>query len=177
MTRKPMLAALALLISGTVYAGDRWDPSNATCLETWPPDMKTRPDFTCERITERLLVSLQGATRAQVIKAMKANGRPFDCKYDQLHFTSIPDGVVNFQFENDKVVHIYGWTDTSEFSWGNTIPGVPYACSDLPGSRYARCNKQKRKQNDASVSQSTATGGADRYPHRGAQSASWPGLR
>jgi hypothetical protein len=79
-----------------------------------------QPDFTCVRITEHLLVSLQGATKAQVIKAMKANGKPFSDKYDILHFLSIPDGPANFTFENDKVVHICGNVILQRNSVGET---------------------------------------------------------
>jgi hypothetical protein len=150
MKTKSMLAALALLMTSGA--------AQATCLEMWPPDMKTRPDITCVSLTDRLLVSLEGATKAEVIKAMKANGRPLSPgkdylanhpAYNRLHFLSAADiysGIVNFSFEGDKVVHIYGTVDfditsSMEFSWGNTSPDVPFACSDLPGSRYARCNK------------------------------------
>jgi hypothetical protein len=70
---------------------------------------------------------------------MRANGRSFSDKYDILHFMSIPDGAVNFQFENDKVVHIDGMTDDmGQFIW--TLASS-FACSDLPDSHYARCNK------------------------------------
>jgi hypothetical protein len=69
-----MKGARLLILSGILCAepasADNWN-----CLEAWPPDMKTRPDFTCVPITERLLVSLEHATKAQVVKAMKADGR------------------------------------------------------------------------------------------------------
>jgi hypothetical protein len=113
--------------------------------------MKTRPDFTCVPLTDRLLVSLEGATKAQVIKAMKANGRPLGInEQNVLHFASTaPDsccgGDVNFEIENDKVVRIFGIMDgerMTEFIWNPAYHGPsPNPCSDLPGSRYARCNK------------------------------------
>jgi hypothetical protein len=108
--------------------------------------MKTRPDFTCVPLTDRLLVSLQGATKAEVMKAMKANGRPVD--HDKvLHFVSTADrysGDMNFKMEDDKVVLIFGRVDldnsghTGDFIWN---PAYPHQCSDLPGSNYARCEK------------------------------------
>jgi hypothetical protein len=120
--------------------------AHANCLEAWPPDMKTRPDFTCVPLTDRLLVSLQGATKAEVIKAMKANGRPVD--HDKvLHFVSTADrysGDMNFEIEGDKVVRIFGVVDSAantssiKFIWN---PAYPDMCSDLPGSRYAECDK------------------------------------
>jgi hypothetical protein len=145
MKRTTIAATPALLISnGTANAFTEQECEKVWSKEAWAQAKQVpQPDFTCVRITEHLLVSLQGATKAQVIKAMKANGKPFSDKYDILHFLSIPDGPANFTFENDKVVHIYGNVDSSkEFSWGNTGPDVPYACSDLSGSRYPRCDKK-----------------------------------
>jgi hypothetical protein len=141
MKRKMIGAMLMLLMTSGA--------ANATCLETWPPDMKARPDFTCVPFTDQLLVSLEGATKAQVIKAMKANGRWLD--HDtMLHFVSIADdnqgGDVNFAFKNDKVVRIVGSMDGEhmiEFIWNPAFHGsLPSACSDLPGSHYARCNNK-----------------------------------
>jgi hypothetical protein len=116
--------------------------ARAGCLEAWPPDMKARPDFTCVPITERLLVSLEYATKTQVIKAMKADGRPMEIG---LHFVSNAGGyggVVNFKFEGDAAVLISALVDTRAgppmwFIWNPEYS----PCSDLPGSRYARCNK------------------------------------
>jgi hypothetical protein len=111
--------------------------------------MKTRPDFTCVPLTDRLLVSLEGSTKTEVIKAMKANGRPVD-NNKVLHFVSTADrysGDMNFQFENDTVVLIFGVVDSEagtsmEFVWNPSYHGpAANPCSDLPGSRYARCNK------------------------------------
>jgi len=71
---KPAVHLTIAIASAFLFAG----AAHANCVEAWPPDMKTRPDFTCVPLTDRLLVSLQGATKAEVIKAMKANGRPVD---------------------------------------------------------------------------------------------------
>jgi hypothetical protein len=122
-------------------------PAYATCSEAWPPDMKTRPDFTCVPLTDRLLVSLEGATRADVTKAMKANGRPVD--HDTvLHFVSVADrlsGDMNFKIDGDHVVLIFGIVDgengkSLSFTWNPSYKGG-YACSDLPGTRYSGCDK------------------------------------
>jgi hypothetical protein len=141
-----MKGARLLILSGILCAepasADNWN-----CLEAWPPDMMTRPDFTCVPITERLLVSLEHATKAQVVKAMKADGRSVEIG---LHFVSNAEdysGDVNFQFEGDAVVLIDAMVDTKEgqpmeFVWNPAYRGpLPSTCSDLPGSRYARCNK------------------------------------
>jgi hypothetical protein len=143
----PALHVTIAIASAFLCAG----AARATCLEAWPPDMKTRPDFTCVPLTDRLLVSLEGATKAEVIKAMKANGRPLGInEQNVLHFVSTaPDsccgGDVNFEIENDKVVRIFGSMDgarMTEFIWNPAYHGAaPNPCSDLPGSHYARCNK------------------------------------
>jgi hypothetical protein len=133
----PIAIASAFLCSG----------ARASCLEAWPPDMKVGPEFTCVPITERLLVSLEHATKAQVIRAMKADGRPIEI---DLHFASNAEGYsgdVNFEFENETVVLIFAMVDTEsgpplEFTWNSNYTGdLPNPCSDLPESRYARCNK------------------------------------
>jgi hypothetical protein len=146
---------VALLMSSGVASAQE-------CEKVWGPEawalakQVPQPDFTCVPLTEQLLVSLGGATKAEVIKAMKANGRWLDHNNRLLHFivpfTDGDGGDVNFTFEGDKVVHILGMLDSDKtnvmdmmFSWGNvtTDPRVPFACSDLPGSRYVRCNKEK----------------------------------
>jgi hypothetical protein len=77
---------------------------------------------------------------------MKANGRPVD-NSKVLHFVSTADrysGDMNFEIEGDKVVRIFGVVDSEastsslKFVWN---PAHPYTCSDLPGSRYAKCEK------------------------------------
>jgi hypothetical protein len=133
----------ALLFAGTAHA---------TCLETWPPDMKERPAFTCVPLTDRLLVGLEGASKVEVIKAMKALGRPFGGEESVLQFVSVADrysGYMNFEIKDDRVVRIFGIVDSGDsdstlmrFIWNPSYHG-PGAnpCSDLPGSRYARCDK------------------------------------
>jgi hypothetical protein len=121
-------------------------PAYATCSEAWPPDMKTRPDYTCVPLTDRLLVSLQGATKEQVTKAMKANGRLVDDTV--LHFVSVADhfsGDMNFKIEGDRVILIFGMVDGEKgknmsFTWNPAYQGG-YACSDLPGSHYKGCDR------------------------------------
>jgi hypothetical protein len=158
-TTKLIGAALALQVAmmttGVADAFTQQECEKAWSKEDWaqayaksPAVGPPQPDFTCVRITEPFWVSLQGATRAQVIKAMKTDGKPFSDK--ELHFLSIPDGPVNFRFENDKAININGVTDDGQFLWNLTAPpdtpsrwriGNQFACSDLPGSNYARCNK------------------------------------
>jgi hypothetical protein len=132
-----MALSLALLASGQAYA---------SCEEAWPADtMKARPDVTCVSLTERLLVSLEGATRGEVTKAMMANGKPAQ---NETHFNSVADqssGVLNLTFEGDRVVLVSALVDTSEqgkagmwFIW-NRKYNAHVPCSDLPGSRYAPC--------------------------------------
>jgi hypothetical protein len=106
--------------------------------------MKTRPGFTCVPLTDHLLVSLQGATTAEVTKAMKANGRTMEIG---LHFNSMADrysGDVNLKFEGDRVVLVTALVDGGDqlmsFSWNPEDDGAERSpCSDLPGSHYAKC--------------------------------------
>jgi hypothetical protein len=140
------LRAMVFVVCGFAGANAR-----AHCLETWPPDMNARPDFTCVSLTDGLLVSLEGATKADVTKAMKAIGRPFVGEEAVLHFVSVADrysGDMNFAFEGDHVVRIFGIVDsggsgkTMSFIWNPAYHGsLPSACSDLPGSHYPRCEK------------------------------------
>jgi hypothetical protein len=146
MKRKLIGAALVLLMgSGAANAFTQQECEKVWSKENWAlAKQAARPDFTCVRLTEPFLMSLHGATKAQVIKAMKANGKPSsDPKYDTLHFLSITNGAVNFQFENDKAVIIFGVVDDGpggvNFIWNQA---QSFACSDLPGSRYPRCNKE-----------------------------------
>jgi hypothetical protein len=122
--------------------------ASATCAEAWPADMEMRPDFTCVPFTDGLLVSLEGATRSELIKTMKAIGRPLPGKEYTLHFVSVADqsnsGDMNFEIDGDRVVRIFGVTDSGEFLWNSGYHGpgaIP--CSDLPDSHYARCNEEK----------------------------------
>ena len=89
--------------------------ASATCAEAWPADMEMRPDFTCVPFTDGLLVSLEGATRSELIKTMKAIGRPLPGKEYTLHFVSVADqpnsGDMNFEIDGDRVVRIFGVTD------------------------------------------------------------------
>jgi hypothetical protein len=134
-----MAVSLALLASS---------PASASCLEQFPSDMKERPDFTCVPLTDRLFVSLEGATMAEVAKAMKAIGRPLG---PIVHFVSFADnypGGVNLTIEGDRVVLISATVDSPEdgktmwFIWNPAYHGpTSMPCSDLPDSHYARCGK------------------------------------
>jgi hypothetical protein len=122
--------------------------AGASCAEAWPVDMKTRPDFTCVPFTDELLVSLEGSTESELIKTMKAIGRPLPRKTYTLHFVSVADrpnsGDMNFEIEGNRVVRIFGVTDAGEFLWNSGYHGpgaIP--CSDLADSRYTRCNVER----------------------------------
>lgn len=128
-----LIASAACLVSGQ---------AGATCAEAFPPNMKERPAFTCVSLTDRLLVRLEGATRTDVIKAMKANGRPFPGEENVVQFVSAADhdgGYINFEIVDDRVVRIFGEMDTGRFLWNPSAPDAGGICSDLPGSHYAPC--------------------------------------
>jgi hypothetical protein len=94
--------------------------ARAGCEEVWGPYRDERPDITCTPLTDEILVSLEGATRSQVIKVMGSSGRPLKDK-DTIHFVGASDhnsGDVNFAFEGDLVVRIFGFRDSGEnFLW------------------------------------------------------------
>jgi len=123
-------------------------PASASCLELLS-GLKDLHDATCEPITDRLLVSLEGATRAEVAKAMKVIGR--QTIGPMVHLFSSADtypGGVDLTFEGDRVVLIFAGVDDPEnfktmwFIWNPEYHGRnPNPCSDLPGSHYARCGK------------------------------------
>jgi hypothetical protein len=98
----PALHVTIAIASAFLFAG----AARANCLEAWPPDMKTRPDFSCVPLTDRLLASLEGATKAEVIKGMRAIGRPLGPnEKDVLHFVSVADrysGDINFEIKDDS---------------------------------------------------------------------------
>jgi hypothetical protein len=149
MKRKLLGAALALMMTGSAHAF-----TQAECEKRWPEE--SHDDFTCVHLTEQFWVGLQGATKEQVVKMMKTEGQPGfragidnrigrseiapsgDPRFDTLHFLSIPDGGISFTFENDRATIIFGWTDDGQFIWNQANQ---FACSDLPGGHYARCNK------------------------------------
>jgi hypothetical protein len=125
-----MLAALTLLLSSGA--------ANA-CLQT-----SSRSDLTCVSVTDELLVSLEGATKVQVIETLGANGRLVD--HDKtLHFasTAVNGGWLNFRFENDRVVIIFALMVADDGTHGDFIwnQANHFACSDLPDSYYKRCNE------------------------------------
>jgi hypothetical protein len=131
------LTAACLLVSHVAIAG------NAAC---WGDDR--RQDISCRALTENFLLSMRGATKDQVQKAMGVLGRPID---DGLHFISnnsegsrFGSGDVNFMFNSDgQVAVIYGLLDlpnetgTAEFIWNREK--LPSGCSDLPHSKMNRC--------------------------------------
>ena len=124
-------AASALTTCPEQFSDKAWDATGRTSKPAY---------YTCVPLTERLLVSLEGATKAEVIRAMEANGGPLGNEQDTLHFFSVVDssgGWINFRFENDRVVIIFGQMDDGQFIWNQA---KRFTCSDLGGS-YGRCNK------------------------------------
>src|SRR5207253_9527534 len=117
----------------------------------------------------------QGATKAQVIKTMKANGKPFSKEYDILHFLSIPDGAVNFQFENDKVMHIDGVTDDGQPPLQGT--GLLYYRDSIDLAKrvsylFSSSKRSARRGNSAGGSPHGAFGKRERMK---SVRAPWPG--
>lgn len=107
-------------------------------------DNPSRPDISCVRLTERLLLSLRGASRAEVEKTMNAPG--VMRSEGTLHYLSMAttyDGFVNVTFKNGRAVIVEGLvslpTDPNghiDFLWNGERA---FLCSDFPGSRN-QCN-------------------------------------
>jgi hypothetical protein len=62
--RALIVALLMTLVGSQAYAG------TAECW--WTADDPSHPELSCARLTPALLMSLEGATKAQVVKAMGA---------------------------------------------------------------------------------------------------------
>jgi hypothetical protein len=134
-----MAVSLALLASS---------PASASCLEKLA-GLKDLHDATCEPLADRLLVSLEGATRAEVSKSMKVIGsQTIGPIVNISSFDENYPGGVDLTFEGDRVVRIFGSVYSNDnvktmwFIWNPEYHGRnPNPCSDLPGSHYARCGK------------------------------------
>jgi hypothetical protein len=113
----------------------------------WMADDPSHPELTCAPLTESLLTSLEGATRAQVVAAMGAPGLPdagrvlrFESNYAfRRHGYS---GAVVFTFTRDGHVEVIDAAVDAprhrfgmKFIWNAAVPG----CSDFPGS-IQRCD-------------------------------------
>jgi uncharacterized protein len=118
---------------------------NAEC---WGDDM--RQDISCRALTENFLLTMRGATKSEVVKAMNVVGREID---RGLHFLSNysrgerwGSGDVNFLFDQTgRVSIIFAMVDPpnsdgkpAEFIWNKEL--LPAGCSDLPDTSMKHCN-------------------------------------
>jgi len=109
----------------------------------------SRQDISCRALTEDFLMSVRGATRAEVTKAMNVNGREIK---RGLHFLSLysqsqrwGSGDVNFMFDGQgRVSVIDALLDPpgdkgprAEFIWNANL--LPDGCSDSPITHLKRC--------------------------------------
>ena len=142
---KRYLMTTVLMTGFTLASSQGASADNAAC---WGDD--SRQDISCRQLTESFLLSMRGAIRDVVIKAMGVKGRETDAF---THFISNyskgerdGSGFVNFTF--DQVGHvsvIYADVDhaydhdhpqkSMEFIWNARTSWQPY-CSDFPGSRH-----------------------------------------
>jgi hypothetical protein len=99
-----LTASLLALVAAPATAAD-----NAACWDG-PP----RPEVSCTPLTEKLLLSLQFASRKTVLKVMKAEGRRPGTE-DLLHFMGNArhgeTGDLNVTFKDDQVVIIHAIID------------------------------------------------------------------
>ncbi|TAL81008.1 MAG: hypothetical protein EPN75_05555 [Beijerinckiaceae bacterium] len=97
----------------------------------------SRQDISCQALTERFLLSIEGATEDEVVQAMGVRGRLTADGF--LHFTSNyaqgergATGDVNFTFKSGRAAIISAFVDTSgeprEFLWNADL--LPAACFD-----------------------------------------------
>ena len=145
-------------------------PAYADISQCWGmADDPSHPEMSCVPLTQGLLTSLEGASRAQVVKAMGASGVLDDG--DALSFESNfafrrrgYSGAVVFTFnQSGNVDAISAAVDAPhhrrgiKFVWNAEMPG----CSDFPGS-IQRCENIEgapRPVQEAPRSQNAATRG------------------
>jgi hypothetical protein len=110
-------------------------------------DKRASSWISCTRLTEPLLMRLQGADEREVLRVMGVQGRPGNPGW--LHFESGYDrrrgagaGMVDFHFNADGVVDIIeadvdrkDGTPDVQYIWNAHVGG----CSDFPDSRK-RCD-------------------------------------
>jgi hypothetical protein len=147
MVQPIKIGAIALVMAAGIGSAARADE----CEDVWGED--DRPYITCASLTERLLVSLEGATRKRVVSAMNGKTgaeRPEDREI-VLHYASPADGFggyggdINFGLTGDRVTRIFGFVtgpdfENAEFIWNQD---QHFQCSDFPRSRYPACNKKR----------------------------------
>jgi hypothetical protein len=137
---------------GVVLVSVLGGPAFADNAKCWGDgvDEPGRPDISCTELTEGLLLSLEGATKAEVLRAMNAPGVPDNGGV--LHFVSnyawrqrSGVGVVDFHFGPDGQVEVINATvDASSgkkgmrFVWNATLG----SCSDFSGS-IQRCDNHE----------------------------------
>jgi hypothetical protein len=146
---KTNAACLGLGLAGLIVGLAAARPAQAHNAACWGRgrDDVTRPDIVCPSLIEAFVMSLKGATRTDVVRAMNGpgvtRGNP-----DALHFTSNHDyghsgyrGDINFLFRGDTVVQI-----TALAQDVNIEPDYEYIwidgegeCSDYPGSQLGPC--------------------------------------
>jgi hypothetical protein len=114
--------------------------NNAACMGM---DNPSRPDISCTRLTERLLLSLRGASRAEVEKTMNAPGvMRVEGTLHYIGWATTYSGFLNVTFKNGRAIVVEGLvqpTNTSKdlnFLWNGEHAVL---CSDFPGSRN-QCN-------------------------------------
>jgi len=110
----------------------------------------SRQDVSCRALRDNFLMSMRGASKADVVKAMNVAGREIE---QGLHFASNysrgecwGSGDVNFLFDDQWRVSVISAIIESpnsegkhvQFIWNSRL--LPAGCSDLPGSLLNHCN-------------------------------------
>jgi len=141
------IAGAAALLPGGLHAKELALTGNSEC---WGDN--SRQDISCRALTENFLLSMRGATKSQVVKAMQVEGR--EIPDAGLHFISNyskgkrwGSGIVNFKFNQDGHVSVIfasldsprdnGDVHFFDFIWNAELE--PGGCSDLPNTRMKHC--------------------------------------
>ena len=116
--------------------------------ECWADN--SRQDISCRALTENFLMSMRGATKTEVMKAMNVNGREIERGLHLLSNYSSGQrwgsGDVNFLFDpRGRVSAIFATLDPpnsggthADFIWNADL--LPAGCSDLPDTHLKPCN-------------------------------------
>ena len=138
--RATLVSVSAFLLISIITVPASAFADNSMCWGNGADD-RSRPEITCRPLTEELLLSLRNATRAEVVKAMNAQGRDVEIGLHYLSNAPTYSGYANFSFEGDRVTIINAIISPADgsknldFIWNAHVQG----CSDFSGSRN-RCN-------------------------------------
>jgi len=146
------VAATAVLMPGKLHSKELTSTGNGNS-ECWGDN--SRQDISCRPLTESFLLSMRGATKPEVVKAMGGEGR--EVEGAGLHFISNysrgerwGSGIVHFKFDSEGHASVIfanldrpiAERENEEtaiiwFIWNAELE--PNGCSDLPNTHMKHC--------------------------------------